>query len=208
MDALALLCNLHGDGPATLAALRGIGCEDLSGLELLGESLLADLLDRDSDQVQRFLREARVLRERIGDEEPAERDLLEPLPRQEPEPLEPLEVGPEPKAGPEEGGSGPVVEAVLELWHSMASEDEPTSGLLAEVQLSGLTAEQVVSLARAGVRTLDELAGSDAMALSEETGLAFTHLEHLGFLARRAGGRAGEPVHESLPDGGSAGPFA
>ena len=32
MDALALLCTLHADGPTTLKRLRRSGCEDLSSL--------------------------------------------------------------------------------------------------------------------------------------------------------------------------------
>ncbi len=32
MDTLALLCNLHADGPATLQRLRRAGCESLAAL--------------------------------------------------------------------------------------------------------------------------------------------------------------------------------
>lgn len=71
MDALALLCTLHADGPATLRLLRQAGCVSLERLEELDAERLAELLGLTPATSRRFLRESRNLRARLGD------DLLE-----------------------------------------------------------------------------------------------------------------------------------
>jgi hypothetical protein len=229
MDALALLCNLHGDGPVTLAALRDVGCEDLIGLEALGPQLLGELLGREEAAALRFRREARVLRERIE----GEAAVIEPQPPPAPDPHAGLEVVPRsptldtPAAdvvGDEPQGSGPVVSAVLELWQRLDTGEGPplASNVLAEVQLSGLKPEDVVALGRAGVRTLEELAEAELLPLAHRSELPYTHLAHMAFLARKMRG-AVEPkslAGTARPDShdseagvgrtseGSAGPFA
>jgi hypothetical protein len=67
MDSLALLCNLHGDGPATLAGLRKLGCFDLSTVLLLDKVILATLFGESEKVAARFSREARVLADRLGE---------------------------------------------------------------------------------------------------------------------------------------------
>lgn len=65
MNSLALLCNLHGEGPKTLGQLRRAGCDSLD--ELLDRSvdeLRADLEESEAF-VHRFLREARHLMARM-----------------------------------------------------------------------------------------------------------------------------------------------
>ena len=76
MDTLALLCNLHAEGPATLQRLRRSGCESLAGLLPLSATDLAGLLDWPSQRAERFLREAALLSERL-DETPRARPELE-----------------------------------------------------------------------------------------------------------------------------------
>ncbi len=76
MDPLALLCNLHGDGPATLHRLRRSGCDTLAGLGGRPPSELAPVLGWEEARAQRFLREADHLSQRLGenlldDDEPA-----------------------------------------------------------------------------------------------------------------------------------------
>ena len=44
MDAMALLCNLHADGPSTLRSLREGGCASLDDLVTLSPEALADLI--------------------------------------------------------------------------------------------------------------------------------------------------------------------
>jgi len=67
MDSLALLCNLHADGPATLQRLRRAGCESLVTLLHLEPSDLALQLDWNERLAERFLREAALLAERLED---------------------------------------------------------------------------------------------------------------------------------------------
>jgi len=66
MDAIALLCTLHADGPTTLKRLRQANCSTLDGLEALDIDRLAAILSVPPAGARRFLREARNLRERIG----------------------------------------------------------------------------------------------------------------------------------------------
>ena len=67
MDPLALLCNLHGDGPATLHRLRRSGCDTLAGLGGRPAAKLAPVLGWEESRVERFLREADHLSERLGE---------------------------------------------------------------------------------------------------------------------------------------------
>ena len=66
MDPLALLSNLHGDGPATLQRLRRYGCDTLAGLLSSPAGDLAPILGWEVVRAERFLREADVLLGRIG----------------------------------------------------------------------------------------------------------------------------------------------
>jgi len=65
MDAMALLCTLHADGPATLKRLRQAGCDSITAVRELDPSRLADLLDATPAAARRFLREAEHLYERL-----------------------------------------------------------------------------------------------------------------------------------------------
>lgn len=66
MDAIALLCTLHADGPATVRRLREAGCADLAALLALAPEDLARLLAAAPAVARRFQREARHLQERLG----------------------------------------------------------------------------------------------------------------------------------------------
>jgi hypothetical protein len=81
MDALALLCNLYGDGPSTLKRLRAAGLDSFAALEDLEPDQLAQILGTNEAAARRFLREARLLLERLadGDLEQEERPPLAPL---------------------------------------------------------------------------------------------------------------------------------
>ena len=65
MDALALLCNLYGDGPATLKRLRSAGLSTVESLDEVEAPGLADTLETTEAAARRFLREARLLGERM-----------------------------------------------------------------------------------------------------------------------------------------------
>lgn len=264
MDALALLCNLHGDGPATLAALRAEGASDLAGLERLSDERLEELLGGAAPSVGRFRREARLLIERIGeaDEDEVQRrepapqvaapsssvpsDLIHPANEPEPERFElqdearhevlpdpelpelPGEPDPAPAATPEPardlvphgvpsattlvtpavrpepaapaGDHDPVVTAVLGLWNHLDSGPRMAdNGTLAESRLDGLRPEEVVLLAQAGIRTLNELAEADTLRISKRIAISFTHLDHLRFLARKLLRSSGSPAPSVQP---------
>lgn len=66
MDAMALLCTLHADGPATLKRLRQSGCASLDTLCALDDARLASMLATTPASARRLQREAELLRERLG----------------------------------------------------------------------------------------------------------------------------------------------
>lgn len=78
MDTLALLCNLHADGPATLQRLRRAGCETLAALRRLDAGQLSQELDWNERAAERFLREAALLCERLEDDEADAEELEDP----------------------------------------------------------------------------------------------------------------------------------
>lgn len=268
MDALALFCNLHGDGPQTLALLREVGCLRLADIAELDPDTLGRILGRDASGVARFVREARVLGQRVEGELPPAAELVpqpppQPQPREEvaeqaPEPTEPepaeSEPEPEPEAGPAPDSerttlakkvtysspprpaAGPVAAAVLELWRTLdaapstgggpatgavpsaaprppappAAEPpaaelpvEAPSRRLADAGLTGLTASELEALAHVGIETVEDLAAADALELSRRTQLAYTHLAHVAFLARRLASAEGAlfPVRRAARPG-------
>jgi len=68
MDALALLCTLHADGPATLKRLRRAGCSSLERLEAFEPEELATVLEVEPSVARRLRREAHALIVRAGGE--------------------------------------------------------------------------------------------------------------------------------------------
>ncbi len=66
MDAIALLCTLHADGPSTLKRLRQAGCTTLDSLCALDDARLASMLATTPASARRLQREAELLRERLG----------------------------------------------------------------------------------------------------------------------------------------------
>jgi len=74
MDALALLCTLHADGPTTLRRLRDAGCGSLEDLGHVSADRLAELLGVSPAAARRFQRESGNLADRLGrqDLEPEE----------------------------------------------------------------------------------------------------------------------------------------
>ena len=65
MQALALLCTLHADGPATLRRLQSAGCKTLQELDAYEPDDLARLLDVPPSVARRLGREARSLADRL-----------------------------------------------------------------------------------------------------------------------------------------------
>lgn len=129
MDALALLCNLYGDGPATLKRLRSAGLSSVESLEQIEAPGLAQTLETTEAAARRFLREARLLGERIvesGFEDevrpPIASELIAPGGHTGTVPIVELEddvedgEAAELEAEPESGDHESLVEEVLSTW--------------------------------------------------------------------------------------------
>lgn len=211
MDTLALLCNLHADGPATLQRLRRAGCESLAGLRRLDPVALARELGWPEGTALRFLREARLLSERTEgplSSEPEETfelesSLVEELDggQDEIDALE-AEVDEEPlEETSEEPAQEAGVEALLGAWRELDRVSPPVDPgefviprpppslgdrRLEELALEGLSPELVARLAGKGVRTLVELCEVGELELARALGLGLTRVKRLQFQARRA----------------------
>lgn len=212
MDTLALLCNLHADGPATLQRLRRAGCESLASLRRLDPLTLSAQLDWSERAAERFLREAVLLCERIADDDAGAAELEDPEFELESELVEELdgesdesESEEEPEleeTEDEESGYAPPaerIEAVLGTWRELdrvAPPEDPAAFViprpepafdrhLGEVELDGLAPALVARLAELGVRTLRDLVGARELELARSVPLGFTRLKRLQFLAAR-----------------------
>jgi hypothetical protein len=125
MDALALLCNLYGDGPATLKRLRTAGCASFDALGGLGVEDLAEILGTSQPAARRFLREARLLLERV--------DVRE-LEHEERPPLAAIDRNPP--------ASAPEAAPVEDLTCPEPFAAEPPAETTPEAQLDGSTTQE------------------------------------------------------------------
>ena len=91
MDALALLCNLYGDGPATLKRLKSAGLLSVESLGDIEAQGLAETLGTSEAAARRFLREARLLGERMT-ESGFEEEASPPIAHQGPVPVPIIEL--------------------------------------------------------------------------------------------------------------------
>ena len=227
MDSLALLCNLYGNGPATLRRLREAGCNAISALLELPVDDLADLLVDSPDAARRFLREARRLAARVSEDVPAveepeyEGDDFE----QEPDDEEDEQETFDPR-------SDPLVAQALAAWRErdareissvedfdpIAAELEPigpepphagppltrplTPGLV-----SGLDQRWCTALELGGVATLEALAECDVDRVALATCMPITRLMRLRYLAGQSLNElelVSNPAREVPPPGGTA----
>lgn len=178
MDTLALLCNLHADGPATLAKLRAVGCRSLAELERMPQRALAHALGGDAERARRFLREAKLLGGRVdaGPPEgvaPAARGHAVPTPAPQDEvggpfaAVDPAAADPfaSPASADEHGARRehfamqPLKDAVLRVWSEQDRLDPPRDGASESGGRAGG--------ADARLGSIDELAvldGCDALA--------------------------------------------
>jgi len=111
MDAMALLCNLHADGPTTVDCLRRAGCATLEDVRSLSPERLAEILDASPAAARRFLREVEILSERIG---------MEPLEREEPDRpattlFHPATMRVQAPTGPVQGPTAPIRAATVPI---------------------------------------------------------------------------------------------
>ena len=212
MDALALLCTIHADGPATLARLRAAGICSLSDVVAHDAAPLAQLLRAGVAQARRFQREAEGLTARLAAEtpprpvavrKPAKRALSSKLDKPSAPPAEP----PPPEA-PSAAAGPRTLEDVLARWRSLDTQtlaDElpvarleppaPAPAAAAEVDagmplvagcVDGLDAAAAALLAGCGVATLEALAACEPVGLGTATGLGYTRLNRWRGLAARS----------------------
>lgn len=198
MDTLALLCNLHADGPATLRELQRIGCRSAQELVTIDAPALARALDSDEDYARWFREEADRLADRFGqpiaDKSPSDRSAVSrdgrradralspvrpslahpPLPalvEAPPVPAEPARSEPAPAADRPQADAG--------------SESASVTGdtVLRPGLLEGLDEAWCSALVHQGIRTIGGLVEDGSMALARRLGRPYTRLVDLQSLA-------------------------
>ena len=183
MDSLALICNLYGDGPATLRRLRDAGCGDLDGVASAPPEKLAGLLRTSARAARRFQAESRLLLSRV-DSEAGVQVATEQAPKEHGDPLvrKVLDVWRERDAA--EAGTDEKQEAVAAeqvVVETVTAADPLVTGCIESLD-AGLCAR----LNRMGLATLRDLIARDGFEISREAGLPFTRVARLQLLARRA----------------------
>lgn len=221
MDEMALLCNLHADGPATLKVLRRAGLRALPDVCGFDVRKLADTLGVSPAFARRFAREARLLAGRMGS---AVLEIEEGEPsavtdeRATPE-AEPLRADRAPRADSlaravhehtpalqdsiattrsyelaheKSHASARVEVAARAVPRAERSSIVPSTGTrLACDLIAGLDRECCDRLVAQGIRTLEELAAAPGLALARRLALPLPRLLDLQYLAQQ---RLAEPV--------------
>ena len=209
MDAMALLCTLHADGPVSLRRLRESGCASFDDLASLAPERAAQILAISPSAARRLLRMAEGLRERVGDEILEREEVLHPAAKAAN--VDEMAAGTAPSAAVSNGGAeaseespGTVaecdralVERVVERWRereqdaeassvapAFAAAFEPASDLCPGV-IDGLDEAQRGVLLEAGFNTLDDVAEGDATEIARTCGISYSQVRRIQFLARR-----------------------
>jgi hypothetical protein len=215
MDTLALLCNLHADGPATLQRLRRSGCETLVALGRIEPAELALRLEWTERAAERFLREAALLAERVELDEETAGESEEPEFELESALVEELD-GESDESEHEEDAADELeepasaaasvappeperVEALLGAWRELDRVAPPTDPAdfviprpapAPDRTLADASAElpgaPLARLAQLGIHTLRELAGASTLELARALPAGYTRVKHYQFLAERA----------------------
>jgi hypothetical protein len=207
MDTLALLCNLHADGPATLQKLRRAGIDSIGLLVRRGPLEIAASLDWNERAAERFLREAALLAERLDEELPAS-PMLEGHEDEETEALSAGDDWQDEEPGQAEPGFAPPperIEAVLGAWRELDRVSppgepreyelpRPVQADAALTELPGLSERLRWRLQDLGIRSLRALIEARDVDLARDLPLGFTRLKHLQFLATRALEALPEPL--------------
>lgn len=180
MDEIALLCNLHADGPTTLKVLRRAGLRTLPQVSTVDVRKLADTLGVSPSFARRFAREARLLAGRMG---------VEGLDVEETAPIAAAESSRTAEALPPQ----PVARTPIarELTPSPKSAAErpaivPSSGTqLVGDMIAGLDRQVCDRLVAHGIRTLEELAVAPGLALARRLDMPLPRLFDLQYLAQQ-----------------------
>ena len=192
MDAFALLCNLHGNGPLTLRRLRRAGIHTLGEVASLSPDQLATVMAGPRSLALRFASEARELSRRVA---------LEPLESDD----EPVAAAPtrRPARAPATSvAAGERAASIQPLESVPAQASEPTlapeppapdlnlardDSLLAPGLIEGLDRSLCERLVAQGVRTLETLHAMTELSFARAVGIPYPKLIELQYQARRWG---------------------
>ncbi len=179
MDEIALLCNLHADGPASLKVLRRAGVRTLAQVSEFDLRKLADTLGVSPSFARRFAREARLLAGRIGGE-----------------PLEVEEAATTSATAPDPIGTPamelPLASPVVDIADEPRPMREtrpaivPSAGTrLVSFVIPGLDRQSCDRLVAQGIRTLEDLAAAPGLALARRIEMSLPRLLDLQYLAQQ-----------------------
>jgi hypothetical protein len=169
MDALALLCNLLAEGPATLRILRREGVKTVSDVETQSPERLASLLSTSSAGARRFAGEARMLAARMG---------TAPLEREEDMPIG-TTVPPADLSALEYQRTGNPRRTAPAAYTTAV-----TGTLLRPGLIEGLDRELCDRLAKQKILTVESLADASDRSLARRLGIGLPRLLDLAYLAR------------------------
>lgn len=183
MDSLALLCNLYGDGPATLRRLRVQGVSRIEDLAQRSKDDLAAILALPPATARRFLSEASTLMQRVLEAEVE------------------VAVAPLPQAPSRAGkrvvlrGKDELLDAAARRWHELersspqplpreplASAPRAAATPLTETDIGRAT---YAALSAAGIETFEELLECDSEVLAQSSGLGVSQVLFAQGTARR-----------------------
>lgn len=196
MDALALLCTLHADGPTTWHRLRSAGITNLADLARVDDARLTEWMESTPAAARRFRREARHLAERVG------ADWLE---REENHAAPALVAAPPSSSVNLPPRDRSIVEQVLARWREadraevevsepaeieavqLTDEAQLETGLALHAGLvEGLDAATVQALAKLGVHTVEHLQAAALDQLALASGVGYSRLDRIRRLIDRA----------------------
>jgi len=163
MDGLALLCNLHADGPLTLRRLRDAGVRTLRDVDGFPAGTLARWLG--GQRARRFVDEARQLAARLAETA--------------------LEAEESAHSIPPAPSSAPARHAFRPAASSRTDSGELDETTLHAGGLVGLDAETAVRLSAQGVRTHEALVERASLALARRAGVPYPRLLELSLQAQR-----------------------
>ncbi len=197
MDVIALLCNLHADGPATLRVLRRAGLTTPARIEAEPDERLAEILGTSPAAARRFAREAQLLAHRTGQPSlkgpgsPAKitatrASVAETRARQPVRQGSPVARDTVPRDAPIRAPRRPPIQTLrtAPIQTPCTAAGQADSPLRPGV-IEGLDAAWCKRLVAQGVRTLESLAEAPGLVLARRLGVSFARLLELQCLAQR-----------------------
>lgn len=197
MDSLALLCNLYGDGPATLRRLRVQGVLRIEDLARRDGDELTAMLALPPATARRFLKEAATLKERVLEHEATpSRPAAAVAPIETPAPVaaavSPAERGEERTIL---RGKESMLDAAAQRWRELERSGTPpsTPAVVASeppapatpLNVEDLDAATRRAFAEAGITSLEQLLARDSEELAQACGMGSSQVLFAQGLARR-----------------------